>query len=245
MAATRSRLDVGRVTILVVCLVAGTLLWDYPVVLPLKLLVVAMHETGHALASLLVGGSVDRITLASNESGACLSRLPQGVFRQIFVYSAGYLGSAVAGALLLLATYRLRLRRAVLGGLSVWLAVIGLLYGRDPFTLCFCFGAAVALGLAARFLPPGAVDAVNLFLAAFSSLYAVIDLRDDLWNSAVRSQSDAALLAGVTYVPSVVWAALWTLGSLAILGLFAWGALRRSAPEPAMRATLPVAPGRL
>ena len=46
---------------------------------------------------------------------------------------------------------------------------------------------------------------------ACPALYAVMDLKDDLWNSAVRSQSDAQLLADLTIVPAVVWAALWTL----------------------------------
>ncbi len=233
-------MDWNKLFLLVACLVAGTVLWDYPVVWPLKLVVVAMHESGHALATLIVGGSVDRISLASNESGYCISRLPEGTLRQIAVYSAGYVGSAIAGSLLLLATFRFRLRRAVLGGMSVWLAGMGLLYGRDPFTLFFCLGGAAALGLGAKFLPDGAADALNLFLAAFSSLYAVIDLRDDLWNSAVRGRSDAALLADLTYVPSIVWAGLWTLGSLVILFFFARLALRKELPgRPVMPITLP------
>lgn len=243
-ARTETRLDWSKLAVLVACLVAGTLLWDYPVVLPLKLVVVAMHETGHALASLFVGGSVDRISLSSDQSGYCLSRLPEGTLRQITVYSAGYLGSTIAGSLLLLATFRFRMRRAVLGGMSVWLAVVGLLYGRDTFTLFFCFGAAAALGLAAKFLPDGAADALNLFLAAFSVLYAVIDLRDDLWDGAVRTRSDAALLSDLTYVPSIVWAAVWTVGSVVILFFFARLALRKELPRPpAMQVTLPT--GRL
>lgn len=225
--------------ILVACLVAGTVLWDYPVLLPLKLLVVAMHESGHALATLLMGGSVDRISLSANESGFCVSRLPEGAFRQIVVHSAGYLGSAVASAMLLLATFRFRLRRAVLWAMCAWLGLEALVWGRDPFTLFFCLGAAAVVGLLARFLPDGAVELLNLFLAAFSTLYAVIDLRDDLWNSAVRSQSDAELLARITYVPSIVWAALWTLASLAILFVFARAALRRRVPAPVMPVTLP------
>ncbi|NPC80340.1 M50 family peptidase, partial [Pyxidicoccus fallax] len=110
----------------------------------------------------------------------------------------------------------------VLGAACVWLAVMGMLYGGDGFTLLFCLGTALVLGLAAKFLPDGAVDALNLFLAAFTALYAVFDLRDDLWNSAVRSQSDAALLADLTWIPSVVWAALWTLLAVGLLVVAAY-----------------------
>jgi hypothetical protein len=44
-----------------------------------------------------------------------------------------------------------------------------------------------------------------------------MDLKDDLWNGAVRAQSDAQLLANLTVVPAIVWAAVWTVVSLGIL----------------------------
>ncbi|MBJ6763151.1 M50 family metallopeptidase [Myxococcaceae bacterium JPH2] len=223
--ASGATLDLGRMTLLLLLLGVSWYFWDSPVLWPLKLLVVMMHESGHALATLLVGGSVDRIHLAANESGACLSRLPPGVFNQVAVYSAGYVGSAVAGSLLMLATFRFHARRWVLGAAGVWLAVMGFLYAGDGFTLMFCLGTAVVMALGARFLPDGLVDAVNLFLAAFTALYVLFDLRDDLWNSAVRAHSDAALLAELTWVPSIVWAAVWSLLSVALLGLFAYWSL--------------------
>lgn len=215
--ASGAQLDFGRLALLVLMLGVGWYFWDSPVFWPLKVLVVMMHESGHALATLLVGGSVDSIHLAANESGSCLSSLPPGFFAKVAVYSGGYLGSAVAGAGLLLATFRFQLRRWVLGTACVWLTVMGLVYGGDLFTVLFCLGTALVLGLCARFLPGGAVDVLNLFIAAFTALYAVFDLRDDLWNSAVRSHSDAALLAELTWVPSLVWAALWTLLAVGLL----------------------------
>lgn len=233
--ASGAKLDAGRVALLLLFLGVGWYFWDFPALRPLKLLVVMMHESGHALAALLVGGSVDAITLRVNESGECLSRLPPGVFRKIFVFSAGYLGSAVMGAVLLLATFRFQLRRWVLGAACVWLGVMGVLYAADSFTLAFCLGTAAVLGLAAKFLPAGAVDIVNLFLAAFTALYALFDFRDDLWNSAVRSGSDAALLAAHTWVPAIVWAALWTLLGIALLG---WAAYKSMHGGPSSRSSL-------
>ncbi|MCE9666678.1 M50 family metallopeptidase [Myxococcus stipitatus] len=220
--ASGAQLDMGRLVLLLAMLGVGWYFWYSPVFWPLKLLVVMMHESGHALATLLVGGSVDRIHLAANESGECLSRLPPGVFRQIAVYSGGYLGSAIAGAGLLLATFRFQLRRWVLGAACVWLVVMGVMYAGDGFTLAFCVGTAVVLGLCAKWLPDGAVDFLNLFIAAFTALYAVFDLRDDLWNSAVRSRSDAALLSDITYIPAIAWAGLWTLLAVGLLAVAAW-----------------------
>ncbi|WP_141589609.1 MULTISPECIES: M50 family metallopeptidase [unclassified Myxococcus] len=223
--ASGAQLDFGRLALLALMLGVGWYFWDSPALWPMKVLVVMMHESGHALATLLVGGSVDRIHLAANESGSCLSRLPPGLFAKVAVYSGGYLGSAVAGAGLMLATFRFRLRRWVLGTASVWLTVMGLVYAGDGFTLLFCLGTAVVLALGAKFLPDGVVDALNLFIAAFTALYALFDLRSDLWNSAVRSQSDAALLADLTYVPAVVWAALWSLLAIGLLAVAAYTSL--------------------
>jgi hypothetical protein len=226
-----AKLDSGRVALLLLLLGVGWYFWDSPALWPLKLLVVMMHESGHALATLLTGGAVDRITLAANESGSCLSRLPSGTMAQVAVYSAGYVGSALAGAFLLLATFRFRLRRVVLGAACVWLAVMGVLYAGDGFTLAFCMGTAIVLGLAAKYLPEGGVDMLNLFLAAFIALYVAFDLRSDLWRSATGSVSDAALLANVTPVPSWAWAAIWSFVSLLVLGLFGRWALRAAPKE--------------
>ena len=69
-----------------------------------------------------------------------------------------------------------------------------------------------------------------MVLAVFTGLYALFDLRDDLWRSSVRVSSDAALLAAQTHVPALVWAALWSLISVAVLLGAALISLRRSAP---------------
>jgi hypothetical protein len=217
-----SRLDVGKLLVLAVLVAVGLLFWDSPFLTPVKLLVVMGHESGHALATLLAGGHVQRVVLAADQSGACLSALPPGAWPTILVYSAGYVGSAIAGAVLLVLGLRFRLARGVLAAYALWLAVMGVLVAGNVFTVAFCLGMAVVFGVAARWLPLLGVRLLVLFLAAFTGLYALFDLRDDLWNSAVRAQSDAALLATNTPVPALFWAGLWSLLSIAILG---WGAL--------------------
>lgn len=226
----------GRAALLVALIVAGVVFWDSPGLLPFKLLSVMGHETGHALASLVVGGSVDHISLKADESGQCLSSIPPGFFAKALVYSAGYVGSALISVLLLVLTFRFNARRLMLGLACAWLVLMGLFYARDGFTLLFCVVMASAFALSARFLPAPAVGALNLFLSAFTALYAVMDLKDDLWNSAVRSRSDAQLLADLTIVPAIVWALVWTLVSLVVLIAGVWLALkddRRPAPHVA------------
>lgn len=227
-----ARLDGGRVLLLALLLALGWWFWESPALWPLKLLVVMMHESGHAVATWAVGGSVERIVLRHDESGACLSRVPEGVLRQVAVYSAGYVGSALVGAVLLLGTLRWRLGRWVLALTSTWLLVMGVLYAGDPFTLLFCVGTALLFGALARLLPAGAVDVLDLGLAGFTALYVLFDLRDDLWGAG--GVSDAELLARATWVPAAVWAVLWTAVSVGLLALFVWLALSRP-PAPTAR----------
>lgn len=237
-----------RAALLVGLLVAGVVFWASPVVYPFKLLSVMGHETGHAVAALLSGGSVDRVSLRLDESGQCLSHIPDGVLAKVAVYSAGYVGSSVIAVLLLVATFRLGARRWMLALASVWLASMGVLYARDGFTLLFCAVMAALFAAGARWLPETAVGGLNLFIAAFTALYSVMDLKDDLWNRAVRSHSDAQLLADVTVVPAVVWAGLWTLVSGAVLLAGVALALkeprRRSGPSAPGSIALPQLRGR-
>lgn len=213
----QAALKPGRVVLLIGIMVAGIFLWDSAALLPFKLLAVMGHETGHALASLVVGGSVDRVSLRPDESGECLSRVPVGFIAQTIVYSAGYVGGALISVVLLLLTYRFNARRAMLGIACVWLAAMGVFYARDGFTLAFCAVMAALFGIGAKYLPPSLVGGLNLFIASFTALYSIMDLKDDLWNGAVRAHSDAQLLANVTIVPAIVWAALWTLVSVIII----------------------------
>ena len=229
MARPAQELHPGRLALLVGVVVVGLVFWDWPFLLPFKLLAVMGHETGHALAALLVGGSVDRVSVALNEGGECLSRIPDGFFARVLLSSAGYVGSALFAVALLVLTFRFNARRFMLGLACVWLAVMGVFYARDAFTLVFALGMSLLFGLGARLLPAGVVGALNVFIASFTALYAVVDLKDDLWNSQVRAMSDAQILANTTFVPALAWAALWTLVSLAVLLAGAAFALRAPA----------------
>jgi hypothetical protein len=240
-----ARLDVKRLIALIACIVLGVAAWELPFLTPLKLLAVAGHETGHAVATLIVGGSVNQIHIAADQSGDCLSMIPDGYFARILVSSGGYVGGAIIGALLLLLTFRLNWGKPMLAVAAIWLAGIALLYGRDPFTLLFCLGMAALFGLGAKYLPNDVAASVNLFLASFTALYAVMDLKDDLWNPAVRERSDAAILASTSHIPAVFWALVWTVMSLLIVGYGAYLALKKSEPTTSwgasgMRGTRPL-----
>ena len=231
-------IDAGRLLLLAALVVVGLWFWSSAWLAPLRLLVVLVHETGHALATLAFGGTVERVIVGADESGQCLSSLPTGWLPQIAVYSAGYVGSALSGALQLVLAFRFRLHRAVLYAMAVWVTTMGLIYAGNAFTLGYCLAMGAVLLLLARFLPAGAERAVVMVIAVFTGLYALFDLRDDLWLPG-GGLSDAALLAAQTHVPAVLWSLLWSAVSVAVLVLagsiafdLAGSGCRRSTPHP-------------
>ena len=90
------------------------LLWKTPVVLPLKILVVFMHELSHGLAAILTGGAVERISLSVQQGGHAVTRGGNS----FAILSAGYLGSLLIGMAFLMIALRTRADRIVLG--HVW-----------------------------------------------------------------------------------------------------------------------------
>src|SRR5439155_24738136 len=114
--------------------VLGILFWNTWPLYPFKLLVVLMHESSHALATLLVGGSVDLIRISPDQGGATLSRYVPGMLRQIVISSAGYVGFTVSCCVLLWIAARSKVWRwplCVLAGLGTSVLEC---QGREVFT---------------------------------------------------------------------------------------------------------------
>lgn len=199
--------------------VLGILFWNAWPLYPFKLLVVLMHESGHAAATLLVGGSVDLIRISPDQGGVTVSRYAPGLLKEIVISSAGYVGSSVSGCVLLWVAARSKEGRWPLIALAAWCALVTVLYVRDGFTLVFVGGCALALGLLARFGPALLRRGVLVFLAAFSCCYALYDIRDDLLHLHSSGASDADALARATYIPAIVWGVGWALLSLVLLAV--------------------------
>jgi Peptidase M50B-like len=208
----------------------GILLWDNPAVYPFKLLVVLMHESGHAAATLLVSGHVQSISVSPNEGGLTTSLYVPSLLHRVVVSSAGYVGSVISGCVLLFIAARARLARIPLAALAAWTALVALLWVRDPFTLLFTLGMTLVLLACARFLPVLARRALLVFLATFSALYALFDIRDDLLHLGPARGSDADALAKVTLIPAIVWGIGWGLLSLVLIYFTLRAVLRSSAP---------------
>ncbi len=111
---------------------------------PFNLFVTYVHETSHALAGWLTFGSVKGMTINPDTSGVTyvLGGIP------IITYSAGYLGSALFGALLLVLSYRNHLSRKILAALAVGVLAVTVFFIGLGYTSFLLTTLLAIIGLA-------------------------------------------------------------------------------------------------
>ena len=188
--------------------VATTLLY------PVRLLVTLVHE----------GGGVQQIALEPDGSGLTLSL---GGWRPI-ILSAGYIGAAAVGALML---YLLRTPlggRASLYALTIVVGALTLFFVRNLFGFVAGVGLTVALALAARFLPDLADLALAAFLAVQLCLMALLDLFNLLFSTGLFpvGHNDAVFMSRSIPLPPLLWALLWSVASVGLVWLAVRGLWR-------------------
>ena len=185
--------------------VALWLLWNTPLVYPVKIFVVLLHESSHAAMAVATGGTIDRITLDPMQGGACYC--PGG--NAFLTLSAGYLGSLLWGGAMFTAARAKRVRAEwVTGFIGVLVLALSLLYVRTTFGIVFgvLFGAAMVL--VARKATRTLNRTLLLGLGLTSALYAILDIKSDILDRP-GLHSDASMLADITGVPTVVWGVVW------------------------------------
>lgn len=187
-------------------------LWQTPLVVPLKILVVFLHELSHAAAAWLTGGSVEQISISAQQGGFAITR-GGSLFA---ILSAGYLGSLLLRAALLLAALRSKADRAVTALLGAVMLLVTLFYIRDLFAAMFCILGGAALLAMARFLGHGANDMALRVIGLSSLIYVPYDIFDDtIARSALRS--DAYMLAEAFGGTTMVWGGIWFVISIAVI----------------------------
>ncbi|MCY4574681.1 MAG: M50 family metallopeptidase [Gemmatimonadetes bacterium] len=181
------------------------LLWETPVVYPLKIFVVMLHEISHGIASIATGGAIDKIVLDPYQGGACYC----GGGNAFLTLSAGYLGSLIWGVVLLAATNSRRIPTpALVFGVGTLVVVLTALYVRNGFGLAFGLAFGATLMVAGRKLGPAASRILMTALGLTSCLYAILDIKSDVLDRP-HLESDAAMLAEMTGVSTVTWGVIW------------------------------------
>ncbi|TGK38070.1 M50 family metallopeptidase [Leptospira andrefontaineae] len=181
-----------RLALLLAIIVTLLSYWNHGWVSYLKDFVVFIHEAGHAIATLISGGSVQMIELNGDEAGQTVASPTSGKSPFIFVVSAGYLGSCLVGGFLINRGFKGSLVRPTLLLLGGAVLLLTLKYTSSG-------GLAQRTGLlwgifllVSSFLPFGWDRLITVFLGTSVSLYSLYDLLDFTENV---QNTDAGILA--------------------------------------------------
>lgn len=194
--------------------------WAPIALYPFKLFTTWVHECGHALMTVAVGGEVRSIALEPDTSGLTLSFVPAGRFAGGLVASAGYLGAALVGCALMAATRVAKWANAILLGLGACMLLTLVVWIRNPFGVVVVLAWDAALvAIASRGI--GNVPRFLLSLLAIQvALNSVYDIR--VLFLADRGPSDAATMTRLFLLPSWIWATAWMGMSVAMLAATLW-----------------------
>lgn len=189
-------------------------LWPYPLLYPVKLLVVFFHEASHALATVLSGGSVEELVIVKGQGGYVLSH---GGNRFV-ILSAGYLGSLAFGALIYVLAVKSRHDRMIMSILAFTVILITVLYANSLFSRAFGFATGCSMLAAAYYLNRSTNDFLLRLIALTNLMYVPLDIYSDtIQRPAI--QSDASLLAREFGGTASIWGLIWLCLSLLLIGL--------------------------
>lgn len=220
---------------LLIAAAVSVLLWFIPFVefltYPFRIFVTFIHEGGHAIAALLTGNSVASLSVLPNGNGATYTT-KGGLISQVFISSAGYLGSMAFGALLLVLIRKAIAARLVLLGSAIFIFTLTMIYGLIkplfalqfwsgiPFTLIAGLSITAGLVLIAKFASARVATFFMSFLAVQCVLNALFDLKTVFFLANPFGSSipnDATNMAQATGIPGIFWTLTWIAIAFAML----------------------------
>lgn len=192
---------------------------------PLVLLSTYVHELGHGVVAMLVGGSFKRLNVHADASGVAVYEGRFSALARAAIAAGGPLAPPVlAAALFLASTYRAQASLALIM-FGAFLALAAIVWVRNVFGWIFGLGSGAAL-VAAGVFAAAAAPVVCAFVALELSL-AAFARGDYLFKSTARTAqgvvaSDTAQIAEALWLPHWFWGALIAIVSLGVLGAGLW-----------------------
>lgn len=229
-----------QVKLLLIATFATIALWFIPyaeyLVYPIRLFVTFVHESGHAIAAFITGGSVQSLTISADGSGAVYSA-PSGFLGAILTSSAGYLSTTFFGVLMLYLMRRNFSAHKILLISGLFVAVVTVVFGivsplfnflslNVPFS-SVAFTVVVGLLLSAGLVGLALYSNLKVanfavaFLAVQCLLNALSDLKTVLFINAPlvgdNIANDAGNMAAATGIPAFLWVVVWIAISLLMI----------------------------
>ncbi|MCA9600503.1 MAG: M50 family metallopeptidase [Polyangiales bacterium] len=216
----------GNRWFLVASLAVPAILYAVPhgrlIAYPLVLLSTLVHELGHGVTAVLVGGHFHRFFLYADASGMAQVSVG-GRLASAMVAAGGLVGPACAAAVGFWVSTNPKRSRIALGVVAVVLATIVVLYVRNLFGVMFvsaCSFVAAVIAFRAR---PVVAELAVVFVSVQLAL-SVFSRGDYLFTPVARtdqgvSPSDVANMATALWLPYWFWGALCAAFSVTVLAL--------------------------
>ena len=193
---------------------------------PLILLATLVHELGHGLTAMLLGGSFKRLQLWPNASGSAVYEGRFPALSRAVIAAGGPLGPPLAALLLFWAGTDRESAHLALYGLAGGCLLVALVWVRNAFGFAF----VIALGMVLGLLAWRATDAVAQFSCAFLAMQmslSVFSRGDYLFSAQARTgagmmPSDTAQIAAAIGMPHWFWGTLIGLVSIAVVIFGLW-----------------------
>ena len=190
------------------------LLWDSPIIYPVKIFVILLHEISHAVAAILTGGSVEKIILDLHLAGNTITKGGN----QILIALSGYVGSLFIGSLILISAKGKNLSK----WLTTILAIIIFLAAVNLIQVGVQIFLSILIALIFYFLPRFANEKIIklflMFIGLTSCFYVVADIKQDLLTTTLR-ETDTQILEYLTGVPALAIGFFLFLLSILTVGI--------------------------
>ncbi len=204
---------------LILALLASLLLWNIPfgewLLYPFKLMATWLHELSHGIVMMLTGAGFHHLEIFKDTSGIAQANSGVNIVGRAAIHSAGYMGTALFGAILLVIGQTRTGARSVLASLGAALGISSLLWIQNDFGQISAYiGMTILLVISLIPSERIAVLVVN-FIAVEACIHSLLDIRV-LYRSEmvvngkiVESGSDAHNMALATFGTVPLWASIW------------------------------------
>lgn len=207
-----------QLLILLFLLIGAIVLWDTPIIYPIKLFVVMLHEMSHGVMAEVFGGDIIKIQIDYRIGGYCQYTVPDSFIGRLMIASAGYLGSLLWGVVILVAAIRTDEDRKISLIIGLVLLVLSwfVIKTGETFGIVMTLGFALFMLISFKFLSNTFHDYFLKFIGMVSCLYVVIDIKSDLIDrTGVGSDADA--IAEMTGISSLMIGISWFLIALVVV----------------------------
>jgi hypothetical protein len=205
--------------------------YGHTVAYPLLLISTLVHELGHGVAAVIVGGEFERFVMWSDGSGTAVS---SGVFNGLeraFIAGGGLVGPALGAVFCLVFARRPSTARYCMAAIGFLLLLAEVLVVRNLFGLVFV-GVMGAICLFLAFRASGPIVQLALVFLGVQLALSVYSRSDYLFTAQAQtatgtSPSDAQAIADAIGIgPYWFWGGLCGLVSLVVLVVGGWYFLR-------------------